>query len=408
MQEIDIIPVHIVRRGPLRRNTGGPIRVAADILDTYRSTGIYSRYGFVSVNQSIAGNGLTDETVYRNADSTAKHAAAVSMNATNAGLYLQLLRDRFRLRSRLRGFPFPATVVHSHDQLVSGLIGSSIRIPHVLTIHSKGSVLEDVKLKAHPQIRGTYMERRFRDLECEGVRRADIVTFPSIGAREQFEQDLPGALDGKDVRVVYNGIDWQRFEAVPVRRPHPGLTLLSVCALTEEKRFDRVLRIAAELLRRGVDVRVLHAGSGRLTADVKRMAADLGIARSVVFLGSLPLGAVLELYRIADVFLLAGERVVFDLAALEAMASGLPVVLSDTGGNRELVDDGVDGYLCAGGDTDAFVERIQALASESCKRSELGSAARRRVRERFTLEAMTRNFDELYRGLIARNAGAGK
>jgi glycosyltransferase involved in cell wall biosynthesis len=400
MEHSEIVPIQLLRRGPLRKNTGGPVRVAADLLDSYAKSQRYTSYGFISVNDCSIVHEGRELLKHQRKDNAAKRAAGVALNTSNFGLLMQLERDKFRLRTRLNDIPKHGSVIHSHDQIASGLI-APYDIPQVLTLHSKGSVLNDVKLKVHPQIRGSFMERRFRNLERRAIEDANVITFPSIGAREIIESDLAGALEDKDVRIVYNGIDLDSPDFKDREEAHEAVfTIVSVCALVEEKRFDRVIGITEALKQQGINFRIIHIGDGPLKETLQREVEDKRVADCVQFKGKLDRADVLAQLRVADAFLLTGERVVFDLATLEAMACSLPVVLSDSGGNKEMISDSVEGYLCPEDDIESYCARIQSLYQNREAATAMGRAARERIERQFSLSRMVENFHAIYAEIL--------
>jgi glycosyltransferase involved in cell wall biosynthesis len=128
------------------------------------------------------------------------------------------------------------------------------------------------------------------------------------------------------------------------------------------------------------------------------MAATLGVAGRIEFLGWVDdLSSVLSRW---DVFVLPSLEEGFPLAALEAMATGLPVVASSVGGVPELVVDGKTGWLVPPGDVEALAARLHLLLSNPEQRLSMGAAAAVRVRDHFSLAQMTENFSRLYDELL--------
>jgi glycosyltransferase involved in cell wall biosynthesis len=135
-----------------------------------------------------------------------------------------------------------------------------------------------------------------------------------------------------------------------------------------------------------------------LAADAKRLRLD----DAVRFLG--PVDDPRELLRALDIFVMPSLYEGLGMAALEAMACGLPVIASDTGGLRETVEDGCTGLLAPAGDVVALAHAIETLAEAPAKRAAMGAAARARAIERFGMTAMARRTLEFYRVCMARTA----
>jgi len=104
----------------------------------------------------------------------------------------------------------------------------------------------------------------------------------------------------------------------------------------------------------------------------------------------------------SDLFLLPSEDESFGLAALEAMSCEVPVVASDVGGLRELVAEGVDGYLVKVGDVQTLAERSIKILGDSKLQNELGQNARKKVLENYTPEIIVPKYEKLYNEVLGK------
>jgi N-acetyl-alpha-D-glucosaminyl L-malate synthase BshA len=143
-------------------------------------------------------------------------------------------------------------------------------------------------------------------------------------------------------------------------------------------------------------------GDGPDRAPAEMLARELGVADRVVFLGKQM--RVAHLLPIADVMLVPSEMESFGLAALEAMACGVPAVASRVGGLPEVVTDGVDGYLVAVGDTNAVAEAALRLLEDSALHSRVAAAARHTAETRFTTTEIIPQYEKFYSEI----SGAGR
>jgi N-acetyl-alpha-D-glucosaminyl L-malate synthase BshA len=164
------------------------------------------------------------------------------------------------------------------------------------------------------------------------------------------------------------------------------------------KRIADVIRIFAGI-RRSVDAVLILVGDGPDRPAAEALVSELGIAGHVRFLGKQD--AVADLLRCADLFLLPSGTESFGLAALEAMACGVPVVGSDVGGLPEVVLDGETGYLCPVGDVDAMVTRSVALLTDAALHARLskGAVARATV---FDEDRVVPMYEALYHRVLGR------
>ena len=184
--------------------------------------------------------------------------------------------------------------------------------------------------------------------------------------------------------VIHNGVDTDRFRP-PARPLDQGpLMLVVVANLIPQKGVDVLLRAAARLPLDVWQLRVV--GDGPEEQGLRRLAGELGIARRVEFTGLRD--DVPDLLRDADIAVHPARwQEALGNTVLEAMATGLPVVASGTGGIPELLEDGVDGLLVPPGDQAALTGALERLVFDPALRARLGAAARSRVLRDFTLEA---------------------
>jgi glycosyltransferase involved in cell wall biosynthesis len=210
--------------------------------------------------------------------------------------------------------------------------------------------------------------------------------------------------------VIYNGVDSNHFEATaflePARRLRASLGLRPESLLVgtvgmcrPEKNQEVLLTMMRRLRVSGVDVHLAIAGDGPLRAQLERRAVEYEVTNRVHFIGAIE--DVRPLLAALDIFMLPSTAVEsFSNAALEAMAMGKPVILSDIGGAREMIHDGVEGYVVSPTELAARLPAlVTALYADSRKRRQMGIAARNRATNCFSVPAMVAG----YRGLL--NAG---
>jgi len=207
--------------------------------------------------------------------------------------------------------------------------------------------------------------------------------------------------------VVYNGVDSEHFEytgsfeAAKRLRASLGLKpeslLIGTVGMCRPEKNQVVLLESLRRLRVArVDAHLVIAGEGPLRAQLMRRAAELALSDRVHFLGAID--DVRPVLAALDVFVLPSLAVEsFSNAALEAMCMGRPVILSDIGGAREMITDGVEGYVVSPTELPARLPAlIAALYADKRKRQQMGAAARNRAVNCFSVPAMVAS----YRGLL--------
>jgi glycogen(starch) synthase len=256
-------------------------------------------------------------------------------------------------------------VVHGHDWLVASAgdhLANRFRAPLVTTIHATEYGRHQGWVKSHPQ---SYIH----GVERWMANRADRMITCSAYMREHVA-DIYG-LEERRISVIPNGID--PSELVPVddldslrarfAAPDQRLVLL-VGRLVYEKGFQVALAALPRLIERLGEVRFLVAGSGTAEQELKEQARRLGLDGHGTFLGWIGDDVLHSLYRIADLTVVPSIYEPFGLVALEAMASGCPCLVSDTGGLREVVPHEDVGLRFRSRDPDSLGEMAERLLTD--------------------------------------------
>jgi len=202
-----------------------------------------------------------------------------------------------------------------------------------------------------------------------------------------------------DVEVIYNFIDPRVYDrdryppasrgAVDGARP----VLIHVSNFRPVKRVRDIIRIFARV-RAAIPSVLVMVGDGPDRAHAEEEAHILGVEADVSFLGKLD--AVAPLLAGADLFLLPSQSESFGLSALEALASGVPVVASRVGGLPEVVRDGETGVLCEVGDIEAMAEAAIGILRDRERWHAMSQRAARDARERFSEDAIVGQYEALY------------
>src|SRR5205807_1541696 len=279
------------------------------------------------------------------------------------------------------GDRFDFDVVHGHDWLVAVAgdhLAMRFRSPLAVTIHATEYGRHQGWVDKHPQSHIHGVERWMAN-------RADRVITCSAYMREHVA-DIYG-LEEDRITVIPNGID--PTELVPVAdlgslrrefaQPHERLVLL-VGRLVYEKGFQLALEALPGLIERLADVRFVVAGSGTHEQELRAQANELGLDGHGTFLGWIGDDVLHSLYRIADLCVVPSIYEPFGLVALEAMASGCPCIVADTGGLREIVPgDETVGLRFNGGDAEHLGIMIERLLTDESLRERLVAEASEHV-----------------------------
>jgi glycosyltransferase involved in cell wall biosynthesis len=178
------------------------------------------------------------------------------------------------------------------------------------------------------------------------------------------------------------------------------LRILATGRLVWKKGFDYLLTALARLAKSGIDFEAEIVGDGPLRSVLRYSIADLGLEHQVRLAGAVKSTDVLEKLQTTDVFVLSSVEEGISNAALEAMATGVPVITTNAGGMAEAINDGVEGFVVPVRDVDTFTNRLRQVATDEKLRQRLGAAARKRALADFTLERQLSIFEELYRSIV--------
>jgi glycosyltransferase involved in cell wall biosynthesis len=214
-------------------------------------------------------------------------------------------------------------------------------------------------------------------------------------------------LRGRPVVIVPSAVDTRRFRPDldgGVIRERLGLQGRRVLAFTgrlvPHKGVDVILRALRQL---PPDVSLLLVGHGPRLTELQGLARRLGVESRVRFCTDVSDDELPLYLRAADIFVFPSQNRLegFGLAVAEAMASGLPVIIADMPGVREVIEPGREGLLVEPLIESDLVARIQELLDDPARRAAMGAAARRRAEERYSLQIVARQLLTVYAGLRA-------
>jgi len=290
-------------------------------------------------------------------------------------------------------------LVHGHDWLVAVAgdhLANRFRCPLAVTIHATEYGRHQGWVDKHPQ-------SHIHGVEHWMANRAERVIACSAYMREHVSDiyDLPE----ERIAVIPNGID--PADLVPVddletlrsrfAAPDERLVLL-VGRLVYEKGFQLALEALPGLIERVGNVRFIVAGSGTAEQELREQATRLGLDDHGTFVGWIGDDVLHSLYRIADLTVVPSIYEPFGLVALEAMASGCPCLVADTGGLREVVPNDDVGLRFHSRDPDSLGQMAERLLTDAGLRDRLVAEASEHVLT-FDWADVARQTAEIYRGL---------
>ena len=234
----------------------------------------------------------------------------------------------------------------------------------------------------------------------------DLTTQVSQAGLERYVR--MGAVPRHKIRYIPNGVDTERFkpnleDRLKFRKELgvEGFVWLAVGRFDPPKDYPSMLQAFARVVHKHSNTILLIAGDGPLRKTMENLARELGIEKRTKFLGirrDIP-----QLMNAADAYVMSSSWEGMPNVLLEASATGLPIVATDVGGNREIVLDGVTGFLVPPRNPEALARtmlRIMDLSDE--ERKEMGKRARKHIEVKFNLDRVVDLWEILYYELLEK------
>ena len=257
----------------------------------------------------------------------------------------------------------------------------------------------------------TSMQKR---MERVAFRLSHRVVANSEAVRERL---ISEGVPAQKVVQQYNGLDMSRVTvAANTGREQilrtlglpetPARSFVTIVANLQHpvKDHPMFLRAAARVRQEVPDAAFILAGEGELMPQLRAMAAQLGIAADVFFIGRCD--RIAELLFISDVCALSSKAEGFSNSMLEYMAAARPVVATDVGGAREAIIEDETGYIVASGDDEQMAARIIGLLRDPQRAHAMGEKGKQRVTEKFSTSRHLANTLALYSELLKRKSAA--
>jgi L-malate glycosyltransferase len=279
-------------------------------------------------------------------------------------------------------------------------------IPHATAAWLAKQMLgDDHKLQVVTTLHGTDItlvgqERSYFTVTQFSIERSDAVTAVSQFLRDETYRAF--GCGNCDIRVIPNFVNFTEYHPPtaegcrPKLAPKDNRVLIHVSNFRPVKRVLDVIRIFAGV-RKAVPSTLVMVGDGPERPEAEAEADRLGVGRHVRFLGKV--NSVADLMRSSDLLLLPSETESFGLVALEAMACGVPVVATRTGGLPEVVADGETGALAPVGAVDELTARATEILKDRTAWRRYSDAAASRARE-FSAANVVPQYEELYQELL--------
>lgn len=282
-----------------------------------------------------------------------------------------------------------ATAAYLSDQMLAST-GSSMHARTVTTLHGTDITLVGSD-PSYARVVAFSIERSHGVTAVSRSLRAD--TIAALGVRREIRV-IPNFLDCTEYRQRFD----PNLRATLCPNGACDALVMHMSNFRPVKRVDVALEVFRRVRSR-IRARFVLIGDGPTRPEVERLAAEHNLSRDVVFVGEQQ--DPVPWLSVADVFLLPSSQESFGLAALEAMACGVPVIASNVGGLPEIVEDGRTGYACPPDAVDLMAERAIDLLTNTARRAAIGGAAMDMVRTRYCTELIVPMYEAAYNAVLA-------
>lgn len=265
-------------------------------------------------------------------------------------------------------------VVHSHIGAdgFAAMWARVFRKPLVITVHAKPEKAFSEKTKK--QVRALLKSRKIK-LVAVSEDNAKLV-------KEYYK------LTDSQSDCVNNGIDLDRF----ARKSHEGFTIIHVGRQDENKNQAALIRCFARLYEKYSDAKLLLLGDGPLHQELINLVAEMNLQDVVTLTGNV--ANTEDYYAVSDLYVQCSHREAMPLSVLEAMATGLPIISTDVGGLRDVVQD--NGILVPDNDEDALYKAIERIYEQSEEEIKTMCAASNRIVQKYSSKEMAREYEKIY------------
>ena len=254
------------------------------------------------------------------------------------------------------------------------------RLPFITTLHGTDITLVGV-------------DRSYFPITKFSIEKSDGITSISEDLRRHTVEVF--GIEN-EIRVIHNFVNIDTYRPMP-NRPAGEKRLMHISNFRPVKRALDCMRILAEVVRE-LPAHLYMVGDGPDRGPAQRLARELNVDQQVTFMGKQD--HVERLFPQMHVLLMPSEMESFGLAALEAMACGVPPVATRVGGLPELVTHGVDGFLEPAGDIQAYAARAIELLSDQALQDRMAAAARKTAVERFATSLIIPRYEQYYREVL--------
>jgi glycosyltransferase involved in cell wall biosynthesis len=322
------------------------------------------------------------------------HVMKLPMLVKSATFPLKIV-SIYRIKALINGIK--PDILHAHYVTNYGLFGALCNFnPFVITVWGSDVLLI-------PEARFVSMIKKYIAIYALG--KADLITTDSLSSVRAIRGF---GVDKEKAKLIVHGVDLRLFHQIEnseelkkeLSIPHNCQVVISTRNLEPVYDVGTLIKAISCVVDECPNTYFLIVGEGTLRHQLEELACKLGVARSVRFVGSVSNREMPKFLGASDIFVSTSLSDTRSVSLLEAMACGLPAVVTDLEGNKECVKEGENGFLFPKGDFKALAEKIIYLLRDEDTRRRFGVVNRQYVEKEGSYEEEMRKMEKLYKGLV--------
>ncbi len=287
-------------------------------------------------------------------------------------------------------------MIHAHDWLVSTAaitLKHIYRKPLIVTIHSmelgrRGGIYDDRQKLIH-DLEGRLVFESWKTICCSHYMKDAICS--AFGVSWDKVEVIPNGVCEEGLETTHDLNEVKAQYALP----HEKIVFF-VGRHVWEKGLDVLMGAVPEVLEKNPDAKFIIAGRGYTTDKCRQMAYDFGFADKVAFTGFIEDGVMNALYKVSDVVAVPSRYEPFGIVALEAMAAETPVVVADTGGLSEIIEQEKDGIKVWPNHSESLSWGINRVLLDTGLADYIRKNAKEKIKNMYTWSVVSKNTNELY------------
>ncbi len=227
----------------------------------------------------------------------------------------------------------------------------------------------------------------------------------SVISNSQGLKDLALRTDPRqEIGIIYNGIDIENFKPGNTEKDGKEIVIMpGASRITARKGLRYLIEAIKKLSAKYPGISLKLIGDGNERKNLELLAEKLNIKEKIEFVGAVPHEKVLEYYQQADIFVLPSLNEGMSNSMLEALAVGLPLIATDTGGTREIIDENENGFIVRMKDSQDITDKLEKLILSPELRKKMGETSRR-IAEKMSWKGVAEDYQSLYKKTAKNHA----